>query len=261
MAEKSAVKFTPIEKALAGEPAAPMMLEHTFEHSLCEQLIWRRGEHLWQDERSQLSTLLEGSKRSGFGGAVLAVSDAALIASLRVQADGLGLVCGPREVLKAPDERYIRAAEQIARQADAVFLQGDLSGNAGLLRENLACLRLACEAVHAAGKKVIWVDRSPTPLSPEKIAELPFDGLQLTDRYAFSTEEAIRQYGDRFCLLGRTDFSRLETLSPMELIRDAVRLWELCGGKGYIFGTGDIDGRPLPYLTFISMITAVNRLK
>lgn len=262
MAEKSEVnRFHPIRKALSREAAPAAMMEFTFERALCEQLIWRRGEHLWKDEPSRLAALLEGSKRSGFGGAVLAVSDVSQISLLRAETDGMGLICGPAEVLETPSEGYIRAVEQIAREADAVFLQGKLSEDSGLRRETLECLQFACGAVHAAGKKVIWVDRSPIPLSPEKAAGLPFDGLQLTDRYDFSTEEAIRQYGERFCLLGRTDFARLETMSPMELIRDAARLWELCSGRGYIFGTGDIDGRPLPYLTFISMISAVNRLK
>ena len=256
MADSSAVKFLPVEKALARESSSPAMAEFTFDRFLCEQLIWRRGGHLWQDEAARLATLLEGSRRSGFGAAVLTVSDASLIDALRQQADGLGLICGPEKVLTAAGEHYLADVQKIARQADAVFLQGSLRDS-----EGLQCLKLACDAVHAAGKKAIWVDRSSTPLSPEKIAELPFDGLWLTDRYDFSTEEAIRRYGERFCLFGRTDFARLEEMSPMELIRDASRLWELCGGKGYVFGTGDIDGRPLPYLTFISMITAVNRLK
>lgn len=263
MAGESELKFLPIRKALSLEPAEPAMMEHTLERTLCEQLIWRRGAHLWQDEPAVLSTLLEGSKRAGFGGAVLAVSDVSLIDELWKEADGIGLICGPAEILAEPSEEYIRIVEQIADQADAVFLQGNFDGiiDDGLKRELLSCLKASCEAVHRTSKQVIWVDRSIQPLPPEEMAGLPFDGLQLTDRYGFSTAEAIRRYGDRFCLLGRTDFSRLAEMSPMELIRDHARLWELCSGKGYIFGTGDIDGRLLPYLTFISMITAVNRLK
>ena len=65
------MKFFPIRSALALEPAPPAMAEFTFEKSLCEQLIWRRGEHLWQNEPVKLSTLLDGSKRCGFGAAAL----------------------------------------------------------------------------------------------------------------------------------------------------------------------------------------------
>lgn len=255
------MKFFPIRSALALEPAPPAMAEFTFEKSLCEQLIWRRGEHLWQNEPVKLSTLLDGSKRCGFGAAALPVSDAGLIGPLRPAAEGMGLICGPAEVLRAPSEEYVRSAAEIAEKADAVFLQGMFSGDEGRDRALTNCLKQACEAVHRAGKRVIWVDLSASPLSPERIAELPFDGLQLSDRYGFTTEEAIREYGKRFCLFGRTDFPALAEKSPMELIRDAARLWELCGGKGYVFGTGNISGRPIPYLTFISMITAVNRLK
>jgi len=261
VAGKSEVnRFHPIRKALSREAAPAAMMEFTFERALCEQLIWRRGAHLWQDERARLSTLLEGSKRAGFGAAVLAVSDAALIDVLRGEADGMGLVCGPSEMLN-PSEKYVRAVSEIAQTADAVVLQGTFDADEGLVREQLYYLRAACEAAHKAGKQVIFADRSADPLLPEKLAELPVDGLQLTEGYGFSTEDAIQHYGGRFCLLGRTDFFRLAEMSPMELIRNAARLWELCGGKGYIFGTGDMHGRPLPYLTFISMIAAVNRLK
>lgn len=255
------MKFFPIRMALEKEPAPPAMAEFTFEKSLCEQLIWRRGEHLWQDERARLSTLLEGSKRCGFGAAVLPVSDAGLIGDLRLTAEDIGLICGQAEVLCAPSEEYVRSTAEIAGQVDAVFLQGSFGGDEGKNRALTECLKQACNAVHLAGKKVIWVDWSDSPLSLEKIAELPFDGLQLSDRYTFTTEDVIREYGKRFCLFGRTDFPALAEKSPMELIRDAARLWELCGGKGYVFGTGNISGRPIPYLTFISMITAVNRLR
>lgn len=256
--ESQLSKFMPIQKALALEPAPPAMAEFTFERSLCEQLIWRRGAHLWQDERARLATLLEGSKRCGFGAAVLTVSSAGLIGSMRRDAEGMGLICGPA-ALPDGSEEQLRLIGAIAAEADAVLLQGAFDPD--LRREQLGYLREACETVHRAGKRVIFADRSEDPLPPEQLAELPLDGLQLSERYPFTTEEAIREYGRRFCLFGRTDFSRLAERSPMELIRDAARLWELCGGKGYVFGTGDLDGRPLPYLTFISMITAVNRLK
>lgn len=271
--------FQGILDALWRRPAPPAMVERSLDRALCEQLIWRRGAHLWQDEATALKTLADGCRLSGFG-AVTAVFSRReeeqefpaldwLSAFLPAHMGAIcGLVQGPAQRVAAGEspeqvlEAFPRKVEMLAEKAGAILLQDDLTTvtDSGLRRQILRSLQRACQGAHRRNRPVIWADLSGRPLSPEAVAELPVDALQLSERYGFTTEEAIRRYGQRFCLLGRTDFTRLLSLKPVDIIGDFASLWDLCQGRGYLFGSGNLDGEPVPYLTFLSMLTAVERL-
>lgn len=271
--------FQGILDALWGRPAPPAMVEHGLDRALCEQLIWRRGEHLWQDEATALMNLADGCRLSSFGSVTACLSRAEEeqgFPALDELADVLpldmgvigGLAEGPAQRMAAgqtPEQvlrDFPKAVGKLSEKSGAVFIQDDLSvlADSGLGAQALLCLKAACEAAHRKGRPVIWVDLSHCPLPLEKVAQLPFNAVQLSDRYPFATKDAIRYYGQRFSLLGRTDFAQLMALKPVDIIADFTSLWSLSQGKGYLFGSGNIDGRPIPYLTFLSMLTAIRRL-
>ena len=269
-------------ETLLGRGNKPLMLEHSLHPALCEQLIWRRGPHLWQTEETAQLTLADGYRLSGFGGAVVSLSDEQakedfpLPDWLRKQLPAeteliCGMAEGPAQRIAAgekPDqilEQFPHAAAALASRSDGLFLRDDWSGisDTGLQQEILSCLKRACEQIHEQGKPVIWVDGTPEPLP---LSQLPdcFDAVQLSENYPLSTGEMMREYGKQFCLMGRTDFSRLMTLRPMEIIEDFASLQELAekgGVRGYIHGSGNISAVPVPYLTYLSMLSAMKRLR
>lgn len=265
--------FRSVQAALFRQPSLPVMAERQLEQRLCEQLIWRRGPHLWQDEATALMTQADGCRLSGFSTVTVKLSDGGLPALAALQASlpaHMGVIAGFRNgpAERAADgadaalENFLENIRSVSAQLagrGAVCISTALPADEGFRREVKACLSDCCGAAKAQGLPVIWDDEAAEPAPLEEIADLPFDAVWLSARYLFSTEEAVRRYSGRFGLLGRTDFARLLTLKPMDIIDDFRRLWELTGGKGYLFGSGG-RGEAIPYLTFLSMLTALERL-
>lgn len=262
--------FKEVQAALFGQQSRPAMAERQLEQRLCEQLIWRRGAHLWRDEATALATQADGCRLSGFGAVTAMLSDDGFAALAALQASlpaNMGIIAGFQNGpaaggADAAMQNFLENIRRLSAQlagAGAVRIRTALPEDKGFRREVKACLSDCCKAAKAQGLPVIWDDQAAAPAPLEEIAGLPFDAVWLSERYPFSTGEAIRRYGKRFGLLGRTDFARLLTLKPMDIIDDFRQLWELSAGKGYLFGSGG-EGAPIPYLTFLSMLTALERL-
>ena len=83
--------------------------------------------------------------------------------------------------------------------------------------------------------------------------------MHLTGAYTAETAELWREYHEEFAILGDTRLSWLKNQEPSRIIAYCEALQALTGNKGFAFGMGNPQGEPVPYLSYISTLSALVR--
>lgn len=235
-------------------PGRAVFFEYALNRELAEQLIWRRGTHLWETEAARVQTLADAAAAAGFdcAAAELAFSDG--FPGLRglQLAEGMKLAAG---LSGSADPDMLEERYRVLAGEDAVC---------AVIVRNVPCgtpekYRRFAGAVHRAGKPCIWADSSSQPIPLEELADCGFDGIHLTESYGVPMEVLLDRFGKRWALLGDTRFSWLVRQKPRDIIDYCQGLFQRTGGKGYAFGTGNPEGRPIPYLSYVAILSAYLR--
>lgn len=235
-------------------PGRAVFFEYALNRELAEQLVWRRGGHLWETEADRVQILADAAAVSGFD---CAVADLAFsngfpgLQGLRL-AEGMKLAAGLSEMTETDvlEERYAALAREEA--VCAVIVRNVPCGTPEQYRR-------FSEAVHRAGKPCIWADCSRQPMSLEGLTDCGFDGIHLTEAYGAPMERLLDAFGSRWALLGDTRFSWLIRQKPRDIISYCQGLFHRTKGKGYAFGTGNPEGKPIPYLSYAAILSAYIR--
>lgn len=235
------------------QPGRAVGFEYTWDKSLAEQLIWRRGDTLWQDTEALARTRIDTASRCGLDTVVLDFLQ--LPASLpRLMPEGLRAVA-----LLSVDSNDCQTAAE-TEGICAVMLRGYgkiISDRAEFLRS----FRPAVDAIRKAGKPVIWADCGKEPLPVSWAADCGFDAIHLTHHYASNTAEIWQEFHRDLAILGDTRMDWLIRQKPRDILDYCESLQKLTQNCGFAFGMGNPEGLPVPYLCYVSVLTALARGK
>lgn len=245
-------------------PGRAVGFEYAWERSLAEQLLWRRGESLWAGEEARVRTLCETALRCGLDCAAVELREEdGRFPGLSAIPDDVRAAAGKTEGLWESGGRLadFRAAYRTLAAHPAVCAvlirdRGEAVPDRASFRR--AARELAAE-VHAAGKPCIWADCGEKPVPLEWAAGCGFDGVHLTAAHPGSTAELWREYGGEFAVLGGTALDFLCRSKPRDILAYCGELQKMTGNRGFAFGTGNPWGKAVPYLSYISTLTALRR--
>ena len=245
-------------------PGRAVGFEYAWERPLAEQLHWRRGESLWAGEEARVRALCETAHRCGLDCAAVELREEdGRFPGLSAIPDGIPAAAGQTAglfesggSLSAHRAALRGLAEHPAVCAVLIRDRGEAVPDRPSFRR--AARELTAE-VHAAGKPCIWADCGEKPVPLEWAAGCGFDGVHLTAAYSGGTAEFWKEYGGAFAILGGTELDFLCEAKPRDILAHCAALQALTGNRGFAYGTGNPWGRPVPYLSYISTLTALRR--
>ncbi len=232
-------------------PGRAVFFEYALDRALAEQLVWRRGDTLWATENARVQTLADAAAVSGFDCAVVQLSfedGFPALKGLRLR-EGMKLAAGLSVPIFDPAPYEALAKEEAVC---AVILRNVPCGTPENYRQLAA-------AVHRQGKPCIWADDSKTPIPLSELTGCSFDGIHLTEARNRPVELLWKQWNDRWALLGDTRFSWLIRQKPRDILDYCTGLQQLTHGKSYAFGSGNPEGKPIPYLSYAAILSAYIR--
>ena len=260
------------------EPGRAVMFEYCFSRSIAEQLIWRRSERLWNTEPERVRTIADTAVNAGLDTAVIEFEEhEGSLPGLKYLCGSLapGLkICGGLQ--KGLAERYVEGEPLELEQEKlegfyrsmaaspeicALIIRDSFDEVQGDISKFLKAYKTFCHIVHELGKPCIWADFGNHPLSVELLKDIGFQGIHFTQAYRFPMKEFLKKYGDRYAILGDTRFSEICRAKPNDIIAYCTELYCLTKGKGYAYGTANIRGDEIPYLAYLSILSAIKRLK
>ena len=250
------------------EPGRAVGFEYAWDRSLAEQLLWRKGAHLWAEEKARACSLAETALRCRMDCVVLELlEEDGVFPGL----EGLGEVL-PQGMKAAAGMRagfFETGGDLGAFRRGYEKLAGDPAVCAVIIRDRgeavpgkedfLEISRELTAAVHSLGKPCIWADCGQEPVPLDWAAGCGFDAVHLTGAYTAETAELWREYHEEFAILGDTRLSLLKNQEPSRIIAYCEALQALTGNKGFAFGMGNPQGEPVPYLSYISTLSALVR--
>lgn len=235
------------------EPGRAVGFEYTWDRSLAEQLVWRRGDTLWRDAEALARTRIDTASRCGLD--VVALDFSKLPASLpELLPEGMQVVA----LLPADSSAWQSAAE--TEGVCAVILQGygeTITSRAEFLRS----FRPAVEAIQNAGKPAIWADCGKEPLPVGWAADCGFDAVHLTRHFPSGTAAIWQEFHRNMAILGDTRMDWLIRQKPRDILDYCESLQRLTQNCGFAFGMGNPGGLPVPYLCYVSVLAALARGK
>ncbi len=253
-------------------PTTPVIFEYAVPRDTAEQLIWRRGDHLWETEEVAFRNLADTYKlcKMDFGPLHFPAncSDPQLVdLLLQTLPEGFRVIGAQKQTIAKKLQTGLSLSDCFDQTRDLYLTLAKhpaviacaFNDCLDEIEEKDAVLQfyqtLAGE-LHDLNLPCIWIDFSDHPVAIERVISLGVDGLYLTERYPLTTEEAIDRYGKQIALFGDTHTDYLKTAKTKPIMAHIKRLQEHAGHQGYAYGTGNIKGTDFPYLNFISVLTA-----
>ncbi|MGI5894194.1 MAG: hypothetical protein ACOX6P_06320 [Candidatus Merdivicinus sp.] len=243
--------------------------EYRWDKSLAEQLVWRRGDTLWKTEQDRVQTLMTAALRCGLDCVALELEEAEgkipILPHLgKMLPSGMKAAVGmtkglweSRGNLPAFLQLYRRLAEEPAVCAVIVRDRGEAFS--GSIAEYRQSMREISGEIHRTGKPCIWADCGEQPIPLEWIAGCGFDAVHLTAFFPQDTADIWREYHSEFALLGDTRMDWVLRQKPRDIIAYCEFIQNLTENCGYAFGMGNPSGKPISYLTYVSVLTALAR--
>ena len=250
------------------EPGRAVGFEYAWERDLAERLLWRKGAHLWADEKARACSLAETALRCRMDCVVLELleEDGAfpgLVGLSEALPRGMKAAAGMRAGFFETGggfETFRRDYEKLAGDPAVCAVIIRDRGEAVPGKEAFRKIsREITAAVHGLGKPCIWADCGQEPVPLDWAAQCGFDGVHLTGAYPAETAEIWREFHEEFAILGDTRLSWLKNQEPAQIIAYCESLQALTGNKGFAFGMGNPQGEPVPYLSYISTLSALVR--
>lgn len=242
--------------------------EYAWERSLAEQLLWRKGAHLWASEQAKARSLAETALRCRLDCVALELlEEDGVFPGLAGLSDALpegmkaavGKQAGFFESggnLSAFRTAYETLALDPAVCAVIVRDKGEAVPGQKAFQE---ICREFTAAVGEHGKLCIWADCGEKPIPLEWVVGCGFAAVHLTGAYPADTVDIWQMFHDEFAILGDTRLSWLKNQEPAQIIAYCESLQKLTGNWGFAFGTGNPHGEPIPYLSYISTLSALVR--
>lgn len=213
---------------LTEEPGEPTLFEPFIDSRIAEQLIWRRGKHLWGTPELYIDTLASLNERTvsdvivadtrGFGASLDALYDA--INRYADNRTAFICICGTMESAKRAD---------LSDGVCAVAVYGNV--------------------------------KSEKPMI--KMDGLPEDAIASGCAGWFApcgAEKYWADYGDKIAILGGLGVSSLTSTGPVSIHTRCEKLYETTKNIRYALGSGGCVSQE-NYLEFISMLGIYKRYK
>ena len=213
---------------LTDEPGEPTLFEPFIHTALAEQLIWRRGEHLWSTPEPYIDTLV----------------------SLREQTESDVVVADTRQFGGTLDLLYRTIVKYVDDHLRFVCLC-DTKEAAELADRCGGVCAVGCYGDVRADKPAILMDGTA-----EDAVSLGYAGWFAPNR----GEEYWDEYGDRIAILGGLGQDYLCKTGPAGIHKRCEKLYSVTENRRYALGSGGC----LPnenYLEFISMLGIYKRYK
>jgi len=222
-------------EALAGKPGDPVLFEPFVPVYLTEQLIWRRGEHLWNTIPIYLDTLLSLRERT-YADTVIA------------------------DMRRFGDDTADEMAAEMAKQATEEYRFVALCGSP--VQYAAACASAGVCAVGLYDWQS-WL-RNDAPSLPriamdgncESAIANGFDGWFCPAE----GEKYWEQYHHQISILGGLGVSWMQTEEPVTIHNRSEAIFRMTEGAGYLIGSGGEVSRE-DYLSLISLLGIYRRYR
>ena len=173
------------------------------------------------------------------------------------------------DLIQAIVDRVAELAITSARQAATydnvgmIFFGDDLGYSAGTLLSPATIRnyffphhRRLVEAVHAAGKPILFHSCGNIESVMEEVIDAGFDARHSFEDKIMPVEEVYRRWGDRIAVLGGVDMDLLGRGSPEDVRLRTREILEACAAKGtgYCLGTGNSVANYIPTQNYLAML-------
>ncbi len=254
--------------AIAGVPGEPVLFEPFVPVYLAEQLIWRRGEHLWQTVPAYLDTLVSLRERT-YGDTV--------IADMRLFGDGLAAEMAENMNKLATNEiRFVALCDtpvqmQCAVQSTGVCAVGLYGWQSWATPELLA----VCAEEHKDANTT-YFPKIAMDGTCEAAVAFGFDGWfchedgeQLWEGYGYGaswgddrSNDGKTEYnnGKKIAIAGGLGVDWLRGNEPVTIHNRCEEIFKRTKGAGYLVGSGGAVSAE-DYLSLISLLGIYRRYR
>ena len=221
-------------EALAGKPGDPVPFEPFVPVYLTEQLIWRRGGHLWDTVPVYLDTLLSLRERT--------YADM-VIADMRRFGDGpAGEMAAEMAAQATEDYRFVALCGSMVQYEAA-------AGSAGVCAAGL----YGWQDWYDGSKKLPLIAMDG---DCEDAVRAGFDGWFCPS----DGETYWDTYHNRISILGGLGADWMQTEQPVTIHNRCEAIFQKTGGAGYLIGSGGEVSRE-DYLSLISLLGIYRRYR
>jgi uroporphyrinogen decarboxylase len=140
---------------------------------------------------------------------------------------------------------------------DLGFFSGTLVSPAVIRRYILPHYKKIADAVHAAGKLVVFHScGNMYKMMDDLLDDVRIDAKHSYEDKILSVEEAYRRWGDRIAVLGGVDMDLLGRGSEEEVRTRTRQILEVCAAKGtgYCLGSGNTAANYIPRQNYLAML-------
>ncbi len=232
-------------QAIRGIQGPPVLFEPFVPVYLAEQLIWRRGKHLWETVSTYLDTLFSLRERT--------YADV-VIADMRTFGDELAPEMGQRMAEVATAEiRFVALCDSPVQLACA-------RSSAGICGAGLYGWE---RWVHTYNKEENLSAGTYFPLIAmdgdcEAAVKAGFDGWFCPANGEDMWQKYYRDADEKIAILGGLGVDWLKNGQPVEIHNRCEEIFRMTGGEGYLIGSGGAVSET-DYLSLISLLGVYRR--